>query len=65
MRFHIESMTCGGCARGVTAAIRSVDPSASVEADPPTRLVEVRTDRPRADLAAALEAAGFSPAPEP
>ena len=28
MRFHIENMTCGGCARGVTKAIQSVDAEA-------------------------------------
>ena len=64
MRFHIEAMHCGGCARGVTAAIRSVDPAAAVEADPPNRIVEVSTSRARADLVAALERAGFPPAPE-
>lgn len=63
MRFHIESMTCGGCARAVTAAIRKVDPDAAVDADPPTHAVSVTTARPRADIVAALEAAGFPPAP--
>lgn len=61
MRFHIESMTCGGCVRGVTRAIQSVDPEAEVKADPPTRLVEVATTKPEADIVAALEDAGFPP----
>ena len=30
MQFHIENMTCGGCARSVTKAIQSVDPQAEV-----------------------------------
>lgn len=59
MRFHIETMECGGCARGVTRAIRSVDPEARVEADPASRTVEVGTDQPRARLEAALAEAGF------
>lgn len=62
MQFHIETMTCGGCARGVTKAIQSVDPTAEVQADPPARLVEVKTNAPREALAAALTAAGFAPA---
>ncbi|OOY26645.1 heavy metal transport/detoxification protein [Thioclava sp. L04-15] len=62
MQFHIETMTCGGCARGVTKAIQSVDPAAEVQADPPARLVEVKTNAPREALAAALTAAGFAPA---
>ena len=63
MRFHIESMACGGCARGVAQAIRSVDPTARVSADPATRRVEVASDRPRARIEAALAEAGFPAAP--
>ena len=31
MEFHVEGMTCGGCARSVTKAIELVDPQASVK----------------------------------
>jgi copper chaperone len=61
MQFHIETMECGGCARGVTAAIRAVDPGAEVTADPATRAVQVVTAAPRARLVAALTEAGFAP----
>ena len=59
MQLHIETMTCGGCARGVTRAIRSVDATAVVEADPPARSVVVTTTSPRAAIEAALAQAGF------
>lgn len=59
MRFHIETMACGGCVRGATQAIRSVDPAARVGADPATRQVEVVSDQPRARLEAALVEAEF------
>jgi copper chaperone len=62
MQFHIETMTCGGCARGVTKAIQSVDPAADVKADPETRMVDVTTTAPRERLAAVLTDAGFAPA---
>jgi copper chaperone len=62
MQFHIQDMTCGGCVRGVSAAIRSVDPAAEVKADLETRNVEVETQAPRAQLVAALTEAGFAPA---
>ena len=62
MQFHIETMTCGGCARGVTKAIQSVDPTADVKADPETRMVDVTTTAPRERLAAVLTDAGFAPA---
>ena len=46
MQFHIENMTCGGCARSVTKAIQSVDPAAEVKADPATHKVEVTSVAP-------------------
>jgi copper chaperone len=62
MQFHIETMTCGGCARGVTKAIQGVDADATVTADPPNRSVEVSTTAPRDRIVAALTEAGFAPA---
>jgi len=59
MQFHVENMTCGGCARSVTKAIQSVDPTAVVEADPSARSVVVTTASPRAAIEAALTHAGF------
>lgn len=61
MQFHIENMTCGGCARAVTAAIRGIDPAATVKADPPARIVDVDTVRAEAEVRTALTAAGFPP----
>ena len=31
MKLLIENMTCGGCARGVTATIQDIDPNAKVD----------------------------------
>ncbi len=59
MQFHIENMTCGGCVRGVTRAIHSVDPRAAVEADPPARKLTVQSGKPGAEFLPALAAAGF------
>jgi copper chaperone len=61
MKFHIDNMTCGGCARAVTAAVRSLDPAAAVTADPPTRTVLIDSARSEGELRAALGAAGFPP----
>lgn len=62
MQFHIETMTCGGCVRGVTKAIARVDPAATVKADPPSRSVEVTTQASRDQIVTALTQAGFTPA---
>jgi len=61
MQFHIENMTCGGCARGVTRAIQAIDAAAQVTADPPKRSVEVVSSATRAELEKALTDAGFPP----
>ena len=61
MQFHLDDMTCGGCARAVTKAIKTVDPDASVVADPPTRQVEVTTSASRERVITALREAGFPP----
>jgi copper chaperone len=62
MQFHIENMTCGGCVRSVTKAIRSVDPSAEVTADPASHKVEVKSAASRDRLVAALTEVGYAPA---
>ncbi len=59
MQLRVESMTCDGCARGVTKAIQLVDPAAYVAADPDMRLVVVTTRKDEADVLGALENAGF------
>ena len=59
MQLHIENMTCGGCARSVTKAIQSVDPTAKVETDPAARTVVVTTTSPRAAIQSVLAEAGY------
>ena len=59
MQFHIDSMTCGGCARSGTKAIQSVDAAAQVTVDIPTHTVQVQTTAPQAAVVAALEEAGY------
>ncbi len=42
MEFHVEDMTCGGCARGVTRAIQAIDANAKVITEPPNRSVKLK-----------------------
>lgn len=57
--FHVPGMTCGGCARAVTNAIKSVDPVAEVVTDPSSRAVTVMTQADEQALVAALDEAGY------
>ncbi|WP_430912271.1 heavy-metal-associated domain-containing protein [Methylobacterium sp. sgz302541] len=59
MQFHIENMTCGGCARHVTQAIRTLDPNAQVEADTVTQKVTVDTTATREEVEKVLAADGY------
>lgn len=59
MRFHIENMTCGGCARSVAKAVEAVDPKARVDADPVTKTVSVDTSLASEAIARLLGEAGY------
>lgn len=59
MQFHIENMTCSGCVRGVTSALKSVDPDIVVNADLSNRMVSVETSEAPDTLVLALKDAGF------
>ena len=63
VRFQVPDMTCGACARRVTNAVQSVDPNATVEADPPTREVRVESAADVVALMAALNEAGYPATP--
>lgn len=65
MNLHIDTMTCGGCARSVTAAIKDVDPAATVEIDLPARRVRIESAQPAARFTRALDEAGFPARQDP
>jgi copper chaperone len=62
LELTLPGMTCGGCARGVTAAIKAVDPSAEVVTDVPGRTVRVSTTASAQAVKSALDEAGYTPA---
>lgn len=59
MKFAVDKMTCGHCARTITRVLRAMDPQARVEVDlaAATVLVEGRVDAAR--VIAALAVAGY------
>ena len=61
MKFEILNMNCGGCAKGVTATIKEVDPNAQVNIDLDTKLVDVTTTASLDAVKSALEEDGFPP----
>ncbi|MBD1220061.1 heavy-metal-associated domain-containing protein [Acinetobacter seifertii] len=59
MKLFIENMTCGGCARGVTATIQDIDPNAKVDVDLATKIVTVESSESVDKITEALEEDGF------
>lgn len=58
--YHVPGMTCGGCARSVTHAVKGVDADATVNVDLKTKLVTVDTRAPAALIADAIKQAGYN-----
>ncbi len=63
--FSVAGMTCEACRRAVTAEIAAVDGVESVTVDLASGTVTVTADRPvdRADIAAAVDEAGYALVP--
>ncbi|WP_313274671.1 heavy-metal-associated domain-containing protein [Stenotrophomonas sp.] len=59
MKLHIESMTCGGCARSVTATVKDVDPAATVDIDLASKEVKIESSQPVEKFTKALDEACF------
>ena len=59
MKFRVEGMTCGGCARGVTNAVRAIDPEAEVAVDLAAKSVAVRSNASADRIRSAIDEAGY------
>lgn len=59
MKFRIDNMTCGGCARSVTATIKDIDPNATVDIDVANKLVNVQSSANVQIIKDALAEDGF------
>ena len=57
--FKVDGMTCGGCVRGVTNAIKRIDPDSTVDVDLATKTVKVESALASAQIVDAIKTAGF------
>jgi copper chaperone len=58
-KFKVEGMTCGGCARAVTNAVKQVDPAASIDIDLSSKSVAVTSTASTEQLQKAIADAGY------
>lgn len=63
--FTVPDIHCDACIRALTAAVRDLDPGASIAADLATKRVTVTSSADDASIAAAFEDAGFDVAGRP
>ena len=62
--FEVKDMSCGHCASTITKAVAAVDGAARVRVDLASHRVEIEpAGASEAQLRAAIEAAGYTPAP--
>ena len=61
--FRVTDIHCDACIRSLTAAVRDLDDTASLQADLETKLVRIETTVPDAAVASAMRDAGFTVEP--
>ena len=59
--FTVADMTCDGCVKAITAAVRRAAPAAVVHVDLATKRVDITGDAAAETLAEAMREAGFTP----
>lgn len=59
VELKVAGMSCGHCAKAVTAAIQAKDPAAQIEVVLAEGLVRAETTLPRAEIAAAIAGEGY------
>jgi copper chaperone len=60
LQFTVPDMDCKSCVSSITDAIQQLDDKASVSADLETKQVVIGSTREAHEIAAAIEAAGFT-----
>ncbi len=59
LQLTVPNMACSACANNITNAVKTIDASAIVQADPKTKLVNVDTQVSATAIKDALAAAGY------
>lgn len=60
LQLKVPNMACSACGDKITQAIKAIDPSATVQTDPKTKLVNVDTQVPETAIRDAIATAGYT-----
>ena len=61
MEFQVNDMSCGGCARSITNAVKQVDPAALIDVDIAQKTVKVTSSVSPENVLNAISEAGYNP----
>lgn len=59
LQLKVPRIACAACVNTVTKAIKSVDTTATVEADTKTKMVSIQTQKSEAEIKKAIAQAGY------
>ncbi|MBR8832492.1 MAG: heavy-metal-associated domain-containing protein [Stigonema ocellatum SAG 48.90 = DSM 106950] len=62
LQLKVPNMACSACSGTITKAIKAIDPNATVQADPKTKIVLVDTQESEIAIKEVITSAGYSPA---
>jgi copper chaperone len=60
LQLTVPNMACSACSDTIAKAIKAIDPAATVQADPKTKLVEVDTQASETAIRDAIVGAGYT-----
>jgi copper chaperone len=59
LQLKVPKIACSACVNTVTKAVTAVDPTAKVEADTKTKMVNIETQKSEAEIRDAIADAGY------
>lgn len=59
MEVKVTGMTCGGCVKSVTNALKALDQNADVNVSLETQTIQIKTTKDAKDIKTTIEEAGF------
>ena len=60
LQLKVPNMACSACGESITKAIKAIDPEATVQADPKTKLVNIETQVSETAVTEAIKSAGYT-----
>ncbi|XWK91696.1 MAG: heavy-metal-associated domain-containing protein (plasmid) [Phormidium sp.] len=60
LQLKVPNMACSACKETITKAIKAIDPAATVQADPKSKLVNIETQVSETVVTEAIKSAGYT-----